>query len=91
MELDPYDSKLVHGHILSLSSIQRQLSRLASAPLAERIQIVGLHPDRAPTIIAGVVILIEAMRILELDSVEVSEHDILYGSAIASSRIAGKP
>ncbi|MEX2107389.1 MAG: Ppx/GppA phosphatase family protein [Solirubrobacterales bacterium] len=84
LELDPYDPEQVHGHVLSLQSIQRLLSQLASAPLEERAQIVGLHPDRAPTIIAGVVILIEAMRAFALDKVGVSEHDILYGSAIAA-------
>ena len=51
-------------------------------PLAERGEIPGLHPDRAPTIVAGVVILVEAMRAFGLDEIEVSEHDILYGAAI---------
>jgi exopolyphosphatase/guanosine-5'-triphosphate,3'-diphosphate pyrophosphatase len=85
MELEPYDPERVHGHVLTLRSIQRMLSRLASAPLAERAQIAGLHPDRAPTIIAGVVILIEAMRAFALDRISVSEHDILYGTAIATA------
>lgn len=85
MELEPYDPERVHGHVLSLPSIQRLLSRLASAPLAERVRIPGLHPDRAPTIIAGVVILIETMRAFGLDRVGVSEHDILYGTAIAAA------
>ena len=83
MELEPYDPAQVHGHVLSLPSIQHMLSRLASAPLAERVEIAGMHPDRAPTIVAGVVILIEAMRAFGLDQIEVSEHDILYGTAIA--------
>jgi exopolyphosphatase / guanosine-5'-triphosphate,3'-diphosphate pyrophosphatase len=83
MGLDPYDPVRVHGHVLSLETIQRLLSRLASIPLAERVEIPGLHPDRAPTIVAGVVILVEAMRAFALDRVEVSEHDILYGTAIA--------
>jgi exopolyphosphatase/guanosine-5'-triphosphate,3'-diphosphate pyrophosphatase len=85
LELDPYDPEQVHGHILSLPAIQRDLSRLAAAPLPGRAAIVGLHPDRAPTIIAGVVILIEAMRAFGLEEVEVSEHDILYGAAIAAA------
>jgi len=85
LELDPYDPSRVHGYVLSLLSIQRLLSKLASAPLSERAQITGLHPDRAPTIIAGVVILIEAMRAFELDQIRVSEHDILYGTAIAAA------
>lgn len=83
LELDPYDPKLVHGHVLELRSIQRMLSRLAAVPLAERQEIRGLHADRAPTILAGVVILVEAMRAFDLDQITVSEHDILYGSAIA--------
>jgi exopolyphosphatase/guanosine-5'-triphosphate,3'-diphosphate pyrophosphatase len=80
--LDPYDAERVHGYKLSLGSIQTMLSRLASLPLAERLQVPGLHPDRAPTIVAGVVILVEVMRAFGLDQVEVSEHDILYGAAI---------
>ncbi|HVY76956.1 MAG TPA: Ppx/GppA phosphatase family protein [Solirubrobacterales bacterium] len=81
--LEPYDPKQVHGHTLTLASIQRQLSKLASAPLSKRVEIVGLHPDRAPNIVAGVVILVEAMRAFGLESIEVSEHDILYGTAIS--------
>ncbi|HWW66850.1 MAG TPA: Ppx/GppA phosphatase family protein [Solirubrobacterales bacterium] len=85
MELMPYDPERVHGHRLFLPSIQRMLSRLASAPLAGRAEIAGLHPDRAPTIVAGVVILVETMRAFGLDGIEVSEHDILYGAAIAAA------
>ena len=36
MGLEPYDPERVHGHALTLPSIQRLLSRFASAPLAER-------------------------------------------------------
>jgi exopolyphosphatase / guanosine-5'-triphosphate,3'-diphosphate pyrophosphatase len=86
MGLEPYDPARVHGHVLALPSIQRMLSRLASVPLAERVAIPGLHPDRAPTIVAGVVILIEAMRAFGLEEVTVSEHDILYGAALAAGR-----
>jgi len=85
MELEPYDPARVHGHVLPLPAIQRMLSLLASAPLAERVQIPGMHPDRAPTIVAGVVILVEVMRAFELEQIGVSEHDILYGTAIAAA------
>jgi exopolyphosphatase/guanosine-5'-triphosphate,3'-diphosphate pyrophosphatase len=85
MELEPYDPARVHGHVLALPSIQRMLSRLASVPLAERVEIPGLHPDRAPTIVAGVVILVETMRAFGLEEIAVSEHDILYGTALATA------
>jgi exopolyphosphatase / guanosine-5'-triphosphate,3'-diphosphate pyrophosphatase len=81
--LVPYDPKRVHGHVLELRTIQRMLSQLAATPLAQRTEIPGLHADRAPTIVAGVVILVEAMRAFDLGRITVSEHDILYGAAIA--------
>jgi exopolyphosphatase / guanosine-5'-triphosphate,3'-diphosphate pyrophosphatase len=67
------------------------LSRLAATPLPERRRVRGLHPDRAPTIVAGVVILIEVMRAFDLDEIEVSEHDILWGAAIDAARSVGSP
>ena len=48
-------------------------------------QVVGLHEGRAPTIVAGVVILIQVMRAFGLSEIEVSEHDILWGAALAPS------
>jgi exopolyphosphatase/guanosine-5'-triphosphate,3'-diphosphate pyrophosphatase len=86
MELEPYDPTRVHGHVLDLPSIQVILSRLASLPLAERVEVPGLHPDRAPTIVAGIVILIETMRAFDLEGITVSEHDILYGTALAAAQ-----
>jgi exopolyphosphatase/guanosine-5'-triphosphate,3'-diphosphate pyrophosphatase len=88
LELDPYDPARVHGHRLTLPSVQRMLAGLSTVPLAERKAITGLHADRAPTIVAGVVILIEVMRAFGLDEITVSEHDILYGAAIAAARSA---
>jgi exopolyphosphatase/guanosine-5'-triphosphate,3'-diphosphate pyrophosphatase len=82
--LEPYDSERVHGHLLTLAKIQHLFSRLASVPLEERREIDGMHPDRAPTIVAGVVILVETMRAFGLDRVEASEHDILYGTALST-------
>jgi exopolyphosphatase/guanosine-5'-triphosphate,3'-diphosphate pyrophosphatase len=81
-ELDPYDPERVDGYRLSFQSCERILGKLSSLPLDERCEIKGLHPDRAPTIVAGGVILVETMRAFGLDSIEVSEHDILEGTAL---------
>ena len=85
LELDPYDPERVHGHRLALPAVQRMLARLSTVPLAEREGIIGLHSDRAPTIVAGVVILIEVMRSFGLEEITVSEHDILHGAAIEAA------
>jgi exopolyphosphatase/guanosine-5'-triphosphate,3'-diphosphate pyrophosphatase len=83
--LEPYDPDRVHGYRLGLRGVQRLLSRLAAVPLAERLHIPGLHPGRAPTIVAGTVILVQVMRAFGLDEIEVSERDILHGSALSAS------
>ena len=83
--LDPYDPAAVHGYVLTLGSIQRMLSELATLPLDERLRVPGLHPGRAPTIVAGVVILIQVMRAFGLTEIEVSEHDILWGAALEAA------
>jgi exopolyphosphatase/guanosine-5'-triphosphate,3'-diphosphate pyrophosphatase len=86
LKLDPYDPERVHGHRLSLEAIQHMCSELSSMPLAERLEVTGLQPGRAPTIVAGIVILIAVMRAFGLGEIEVSEHDILYGAALEAAR-----
>jgi exopolyphosphatase/guanosine-5'-triphosphate,3'-diphosphate pyrophosphatase len=81
-ELDPYDPTRVHGYRLQLATVELLLARLADMDEGERREVVGLHPDRAPTIVAGMILLEESMRAFELEQVEVSEHDILYGGAL---------
>jgi exopolyphosphatase / guanosine-5'-triphosphate,3'-diphosphate pyrophosphatase len=86
LELDPYDPDAVHGHRLGMPKIQHMLSQLASVPLEERREITGLPPGRAPTIVAGAVILIQVMRAFGLREIEISEHDILYGAALEAAK-----
>ncbi len=82
-QLDPYDPERVHGYELLLATVELLLARLALMDEAGRRAVVGLNPDRAPTIVAGMIVLSEAMRAFNLRRVEVSEHDILHGGALA--------
>jgi exopolyphosphatase/guanosine-5'-triphosphate,3'-diphosphate pyrophosphatase len=72
----------LHGYRLPLATCERIVAMLASLPLDERRRVKRLHPDRAPTIVAGAVILTESIRALGLADVEVSERDILHGAAL---------
>jgi exopolyphosphatase / guanosine-5'-triphosphate,3'-diphosphate pyrophosphatase len=85
LELDPYEPDQVEGHRLSQGRLSEMLSSLAGMPLAVRRRVPGLHPDRAPTIVAGIVILSTVLRFFGLDGTEVSEHDILWGVALDAS------
>jgi exopolyphosphatase/guanosine-5'-triphosphate,3'-diphosphate pyrophosphatase len=84
-ELDPYDSEKVHGYRVSLETAERIQAMLASLPVDERRKVTGLHPDRAPMIVAGVTILVESIRSFGLDEIEISEADILQGAALAAA------
>jgi exopolyphosphatase/guanosine-5'-triphosphate,3'-diphosphate pyrophosphatase len=84
-ELDPYDPDKVHGYRLSRAACERILAHLASLTVDQRRNVTGLHPDRAPTIVAGAGILLESIRCFGLDEVEISENDILHGAALTAS------
>jgi exopolyphosphatase/guanosine-5'-triphosphate,3'-diphosphate pyrophosphatase len=82
--LEPYDPDRVHGHFLPRGRVEELRDRLAAMTEAERRHVAGLDPARAPTIVAGAAILLEALRAFGLDGFEVSEHDILHGAALSA-------
>lgn len=84
-ELEPYDPERVHGFVLSLAEVDELTARLAQMDEGERRAVTGLHPDRAPTIVAGCVLLAVVLRAFGVEECEVSEHDILRGAIIAAA------
>jgi exopolyphosphatase/guanosine-5'-triphosphate,3'-diphosphate pyrophosphatase len=88
LELDPYNPARVHGYRLLLGTVELLLARAADMTEEQRRELVGLDPDRAPTIVAGLIVLTEALRAFELDEITVSEHDILFGGAMRLAGIA---
>jgi exopolyphosphatase / guanosine-5'-triphosphate,3'-diphosphate pyrophosphatase len=80
--LEPYDAEKVHGYMLSAGEADRILAELSQMTLEERRQVPGLHPGRAPTIVAGAVIFREVLSLFGLDQIEISEHDILRGAVL---------
>ena len=86
LALEVFDPWKVHGYAITREACAAILARLGALPLAERREVTGLHPDRAPTIVAGAAILLSAIETFDLPSVTVSEHDILYGVALQLAR-----
>jgi exopolyphosphatase / guanosine-5'-triphosphate,3'-diphosphate pyrophosphatase len=87
LRLEEYDRGRVHGSKLSAAELERQLERLASVPLSERRRLRPLDPERAPVIVAGAVIVRETLSFLGLDTLEISERDILDGAALAAAEL----
>ena len=85
--LDEEDPELVHGHRLSGDTIAAWTDRLTGMTVEEIRALRGMHPDRAPVIAAGAVVVRETLAHFGLDELEVSEHDIMHGAALAAAEL----
>jgi len=81
--LEPYDSSVVHLHALDRATVAHLEERLAAMNEAARAKVVGLQPKRAPVILGGAIAVYELMRAVGVDSLTVSESDLLYGLSIS--------
>jgi exopolyphosphatase/guanosine-5'-triphosphate,3'-diphosphate pyrophosphatase len=82
LALVEHDRDRVEGHAVSRDRLEELRDRLAALPLAERREVTGLDPARAPTIVAGAVVLREVLGAFALAGFEASERDILWGVAL---------
>jgi exopolyphosphatase / guanosine-5'-triphosphate,3'-diphosphate pyrophosphatase len=87
LDLGGYDPERVHGHRLSRESVEAELERLALLPLAQRRELPGLEPERAPMIVGGAVIVREVLVRYGLPGLDVSERDILHGAALEAAAL----
>ena len=79
LKLAIYDRDKIHGHVLCLNKIKDIQEGFCSLELKKRKTITGLEPERADIIIGGTAILLQAMSMLNIDKIIVSESDILEG------------
>ena len=69
----------LHGYEFSLEDLQAIIERLRKSSYAERLQIPGISDRRAEIILAGALILQEAMQMLNLTSVAICERSLREG------------
>lgn len=84
--MEVYDSSRVHGSVATRADIDGLLTKLSGMTLDERKSVVGLDPGRAPVIVAGILILQQIMGLLEVESLTISERDILHGIILDAAR-----
>ncbi|SFR04500.1 Ppx/GppA phosphatase family protein [Desulfoscipio geothermicus] len=85
-EMRTYDPDKVHGYRLTAAKVGKLYHALRKLPVAARQKMPGLQPERADIIPAGALILLRVLQGLNMDSVLVSEADILYGLIIWEAR-----
>src|SRR5829696_3708986 len=63
------------------------VTTLASLARAQRQELPGLEPERAPVIVAGAIIVREVLDRYGLGTLEASERDILHGAALEAAAL----
>lgn len=87
--LDPYDRSVIDGFILSRPAVEDVFRTLATEAEADRVYNPGLDAARAPFIVGGCCVLVETIRQLGIESIMVSEADLIDG--VAAEVAAGGP
>jgi exopolyphosphatase/guanosine-5'-triphosphate,3'-diphosphate pyrophosphatase len=85
--LEEEDPDVVHGHRLSAETVAAWAERLEGMGIEEIRGLRGMHPGRAPVIAAGSVVVRETLAYFGLETLEVSEHDIMHGAALAAAEL----
>jgi len=88
LNMAAYDATRVHGHRLATGELRRVVELLASLPLAERRNVVGLEPKRADVIVAGGLIALTLLEQWGAESMMVSDRGVRWGLAVALTRSA---
>ena len=89
-ELATYDPDVVQGTVLDRAEIDRQIELYRTRTAGRRRQIVGLQPDRAEVILAGVCIVRTVLATLASDSLTVSDRGLRHGLLVERFG-AGRP
>ncbi len=79
MDLFPYDSSMINGHIISINRIREILNDLMSKTLEERSDMPSLERGREDIIIPGSIIVINTMEILGFEKMIISDFGLREG------------
>jgi len=74
-----YSHSQVHGSVLKLTAVKRQVAMLQEQSIAERKRIVGLEPKRADVIFAGAYLIERILERFGAGQVVVSDQGVRYG------------
>lgn len=77
--LPEYTPSVVHGSVLTASSLRALMTRLACSTLADRQRIPSLDPARADVIIAGGLILLGVLEWARAEDLLVSDRGVRWG------------
>jgi exopolyphosphatase/guanosine-5'-triphosphate,3'-diphosphate pyrophosphatase len=78
-KLSQYSHGEVHGSVLSLDEVRRQIMIYQGLTVEQRKTIPGLHPMRADVILAGAYLIEKLMMLFDAREIIVSDQGVRYG------------
>jgi exopolyphosphatase / guanosine-5'-triphosphate,3'-diphosphate pyrophosphatase len=81
---------LAEAQEIPAGGVERWFDTLAALPLAERESLPRMNPARAPTIVAGALIVRQVLRRYRLPAIAYSVTDILDGAALEAARLPAR-
>ncbi len=78
-KIAPERTQEVHGATISRADMLHALEMLSALSTEERKKLVGLDPERADIILAGVIILDSVLAVLAAQSMLVSTRGLRHG------------
>ena len=84
--MEVYDSERVHGYTVTKQQLNQVFSELSVKTLDQRMHRVGLQPERASVINAGLIIQQEVLRAAGTNAFVASDSDILQGIILTAAR-----
>jgi len=79
--LNRYDPDVVHGTVVDVSEVDRQIEMYRRCSADQRREIAGLQPARAEVILAGACIVLTILTLAGQDALTVSDRGLRHGVA----------
>jgi exopolyphosphatase / guanosine-5'-triphosphate,3'-diphosphate pyrophosphatase len=82
ISIDETSPERMNGLILTVADLEGLLTRMKKMAMHERVELLGLDPERANVILAGFFIVMMIMRTFQSSELRVSLSDLLEGTLI---------
>jgi exopolyphosphatase / guanosine-5'-triphosphate,3'-diphosphate pyrophosphatase len=86
LRIPEFDRNLVNRHTLTIEAIDRIFLELRPLTLDQLRRYPQIHPSRADILLAGIIILRETLRKVNLSKITVSDRGLRYGIVIKTAQ-----
>lgn len=85
VEIGYFDPQKIDGYIITRPGLEKWLARLAQTSVEQKLAL-GFPTGRADVILVGIIILLETLKIFNMDKLVVSTRGVRFGIALEVAR-----